>query len=553
MSAAPQQSIVMFVLCAVSSATAIPIDSIVVQNTKPVAPKGGVMMVRLLSEHKGKDWPSSISVVFEDGSAGEGFVGWIEPTFTSRSWTDESVTVRPVRNTDTMDTTNPLDTVTGPVLLLPLPQNGKGSVQFGATSFTPRWMNLPSELPNLNITQSGNSEQLSISVADHLPPTGALHYWRWTLLASRIGETPPDVPNTSVVEMLAAKHGEQVWRIGLGNLSIASRAVAAACRDLLTDTTTDGGHKFACWVENPIALEELLGTLLDTDITSRQLAQRALRWVDRQPRTLVWFESLFGHTVILKFANSSPEPALCQLAWSGEDTIPLLLEAPAHDTGSITLDRPQVLDLSVFGPQEAPPLQNLVLTRKTETTVFPIDVGIVEARPPCVVLPALVPSWTLASIRQGRPRQTKVSQETRVEVRHVMGNWEIFIQCKGYEPHRMEGSSLTSMGVPLGVEAITLYFASRAMPLVIQPTEQSSMTASTQLTSDGWNARVIVHESMIIAGKLSFSVVRTHGGSRDVETSPMACMPWDITPAPIVIDTTRWNSIGQIPITPEPQ
>ena len=553
MSAVLQRLVLVFALCAVSTATAIPLDSIVVQNTKPIAPRGGVLMVRLLSEHGGGDWPSSIPVVFADGSAGEGVVGWIEPKFSSTSWADESVSIRPVLSTDTMDTTNPLDTVTGPVLLLPLPPNGEGSIRLGATSFTPRWMNLPSELPNLNIDQSKNSEQLSISVADHLPPTGALHYWRWALLASRIGEIPPDIPSTSEVEMLAAQHGEQVWRIGLNNLSIASRAVAATCRDLLTDTSTDGGHKFACWVENPFTLEELLGTLLDFEITSRQLVLRALRWVDRQPRTLVWFESLFGHTVTLKFANSNPEPALCLIAWSSEDAIPLPLEASAHETGRITLVRPQVLDLSVFGPQTTPPLQELVLKRKTGTTVFPIDVGIVEARPPCVVLPALVPSWTLESIRQGRPRRTKVTHETRVEVRHVMGNWEIFIQCKGYAPDQMEELSIASTGAPVGVEAITLYFASRAQPLVIQPTEQSNMTASTQLTSDGWNARVIVHESMIIGGKLSFSVVRTHGGRKGVETSPMACMPWDMTPSPIVIDTTHWNSIGQIPITPEPQ
>jgi len=530
---------------------AVPIDSIVAKHTSPVAPRGGIMMVRLLSEEVGTNWPASIPVTFSDNSMTEGIVGWIESKPATSSWTDDRLIIRPILSADTTANIHPKDETTGPVLLVQLPEDCDGEIYFGAESVVPNWMDLPTSLPPLNLTDPRTDLFLKIGVSDHLPPIGALHYWRWVLLASRLGVVPPKVPMQNQVETLAAQHGEHLWRIALNNLSIASRGVAADCRDLLTDTTVDGDHQFACWVENQETLEELLEVLLNTSLTSKQLVQRSLRWIDRQSRSLFWFENIFGPTVTLKFANCNPEPAICLLAWEGVDEIPLPLEVHANQTGQITLERPQVIDLSVFGPVVTTPIQKLTLAMPSGSTVFPVEGGIVDARPPRIQLPALSPTWTLLSLGHGYARQVLPNQQTSVEVRFILGRWEIFIRCLGND----KSTAIAGTGVPIGEEAITLFFPLFKDPVVIRPTTTShpNITVYTHAENSSWNVRVVLPDSLIQNEELAFSIARTHGGSKNVETSPLPSVPWHIKPEPIIINTGMWNTIDNIPITPDPE
>jgi len=536
--------IVISCLYASTIAFGIPIDSIVARNTFPTAPRGGVLMVRLLSSELGDEWPSTIPVVFEDGFTSEGVVGWIEIRQYSTRWTDESVSIRPIVNTDSTASINPRDTLSGPVLLVALPNDGVGSIYFGGGGVVPKWIDLPIEFPNLDFSKTEITETLTFLKSNDFPPTNALHYWRWVLLASRNNALPPKIPEGSPVEKLAAQHGEQLWRAAFHNLSVASRGVGAACLDLLSDTSVDGIHPFACWVESQNTLEALLSILLDETLTSKQIATRALRWCDEQPRSLFWFTSLFGSSITMKVTNSKPEASLCQLAWDGENEVPLAFKIPAHETLPMSLVRPEVLDLSIFGPVVSPPVQKLLLSMPSGITIFPVESGVIEAKPPRVILPTLVPTWTLASLRHGYARRISQNQKTEVEVRHVMGSWEIFVKCNG------NGSASD-----VGQEAIMLFFPSLSEPVVISPTERarSDFSIYTQSTATGWNTRIVIPSSMIHDGKLSFGVVRTHGENKNVETSPLPCVPWDINPAPIVIDTTRWNTIDNIPITPDPE
>jgi len=535
-------SIVIVLLCSSSLAFAIPVDSIVAQNTFPIAPRGGILMVRLLSSELGDEWPSTIPVVFEDGSTGNGIVGWIETKEFSTGWTDESVFIRPIKITDSTESINPRDTTTGPVLLLELPKGGGGSIYFGEGSVVPKWVNLPIEFPNFDFSQPEIKGELTFKEANDLPPPNALHYWRWVLLSSRNNLIPPAIPETNLVEKLAAQHGEQLWRVAFHNLAVASRGVGSECLGLLTDTSMDGIHPFACWVESQNTLEELLSILFDETLSSKQIANRALRWCDAQSKTLFWFTSLFGSSVTIKVSNCKPESSLCQIAWDVENEVPLAFQISPHETMPISLERPEVLDLSVFGPIVTPPVDKLVLRLPSGTTVFPVANGIIEAKPPRVKLPALVPTWTLSSLRHGYARRASQNQMTEVEVRYVMENWEIFIVCHG------NGSD---SGV--GKESISLFFTELDDTIVILPTPsvRSPFPIFTQTTDVGWSARVVVPNSLIKDGKLSFSVVRTHGENKNVETSPLPCVPWDVRPAPIVIDTTHWNTIDNIPITPD--
>ena len=112
----------------------------------------------------------------------------------SSSWTDDTLLIRPILSSDSTASIHPKDRVTGPVLLLQLPENGNGEIYFGAESVVPQWMDLPARLPQLNLSDSTLELPLYIVGADHLPSTGALHYWRWVLLASRLGVEAPKIP-----------------------------------------------------------------------------------------------------------------------------------------------------------------------------------------------------------------------------------------------------------------------------------------------------------------------------------------------------------------------
>ena len=135
----PQQFAVLGLLCMSTATIAIPIDSIVARSTSPIAPRGGVMMVRLLSHELGNDWPASIPVTFADDSMTDGIVGWIESKPASSSWTDDTLLIRPILSADTTASIHPKDRVTGPVLLLQLPENGTGEIYFGAESVVPQF------------------------------------------------------------------------------------------------------------------------------------------------------------------------------------------------------------------------------------------------------------------------------------------------------------------------------------------------------------------------------------------------------------------------------
>ena len=132
-----------------------------------------------------------------------------------------------------------------------------------------------------------------------------------------------------------------------------------------------------------------------------------------------------------------------------------------------------------------------------------------------------------------------------------MGHWEIFVRCRG----NVESFNKSDRTIPIGEEAITLFFPALEEPIVIRPNMNLRQldTVFTRVVDDGWNARVIIPDSLIRDGELVFSIARTHGGTNNVETSPLPCVPWNLNPGSVVINTRVWNTIDNIPITLEPK
>jgi hypothetical protein len=427
-------------------------------------------------------------------------------------------------------------------------------MSFAGDSINPIWVDLPDSLPSMNITPIDSSVKLIPEERDNTPEWNPQEYWRWTLVASRKGLLPPDPPNDSEVERLAALQGEHIWRIGFDRLIRNSRGVAADCRDLLTNTTLDGLHSYASWVVDPESIRSLLSILLDQTTTSRQLVLRTLRWIEDQQPHIHWLETVFGSKVTLAIANPTLEASLATIKWENEDEVPIAIEVPANQTKRCGLERELALDLSVFGPEVSPRTESLLISIGGRSTSLQVVSQEVKALPPSIQLATLYPLWNLQSVQRGVPNSVSPSQVTSVQVRKILGVWELFIQCAGISEGNPFPKTLENLSSLRGTEAITILHPETDTTISISP---NGLLANSQIPQDlsihkaihqhGWSIRVELPNSWVANKTLSFSIVRTHGNSGNVETGPLPSIPWNISPSPIVLDLSWWDDIERFP------
>ncbi len=546
-----KSAIVCILTFAVQGAYAVPIDTIETKQMSPIAPRGGVLMVQLISESSGNQWPFEIDVVFEGGVHRTGVVGWIENNPNTSLWTSNPSTIRPITQRDNSLMINPKDITTGPVLLVELPENGSGTITFGGITLTPQWIDLPSSLPLLNITSPKQKSKLFAESPYNLPEWNPLEYWRWTLIASRENATTPSVPNSSEVARLAALRSAQLWRIGFDRLARSSRGVAAACRDLLSNTAYDAEYLYACWVVHPDSLRRLLSIMLDMKTTSRQLATRALRWVEDQQPYVQWLERVYGEDVTVALANPTLEPIVASLRWQDENDIPIAVEVPASHTFRAHVTRPPSVDLSIFGPVTVESqLQWLSITVDKQVFTLPIVPSDITITPPSIQFQVLHPLWNLQSIQLGQPRVVHPKCVTTVQLRKILGVWELFIRCTGISTNTTLPETVMSIAQLRGIEAVSILHPETNTLVAISPTDQQipdGMQISRNVQEHGWSVRIELPNAWTDQESLSFAVARTHGDSQHVETGPLPCVPWSIHPTPIEVDLSEWDDIEKFP------
>jgi len=546
-----KSAVVFFLYFAVQSVYAVPIDTIESKQTSPVAPRGGVLMVQLISESNGNQWPFEIDVVFEGGIHRTGIVGWVESNPNTSTWTSNPSTVRPITQRDDSLLINPKDVTTGPVLLVELPENCNGTITFGGATLTPQWIDLPDSLPHLNITSTKKKSKLFAESPYSFPEWNPLEYWRWTLIASRENATTPLPPNSSEVARLAALRNSQLWRIGFERLARSSRGVAAACRDLLSNTAYDAEYLYACWVVHPNSLRRLLSIMLDMKSTSRQLATRALRWVEDQQPYIQWLESVYGEDVIVAIANPTLEPIVASLRWQDEKDIPIAVEVLESHTFRAHITRPPIVDLSIFGPITVESqLQWLSITVDKQTFSLPIVPQDITITPPSIQFQVLHPLWNLQSIQLGQPRVVHPNEVTTVQLRKILGVWELFVRCTGMSKNTTLPETVVSIEQLRGIETVSILHPETNTIVAVSPTGQQmpdGMHISRNVQEHGWSVRIELPKIWTNQETLSFAIARTHGNSQHVETGPLPCVPWNIHPTPIEVNLSKWDDIDKFP------
>jgi len=550
------------------------VRGILALTEEPIAPRGGVLMLPLGAQHHGENWPATIPLIFADGATIEGTVVWIyarerDPA-RPRRWTGDpsGLAVRPIAPGD--------DSTAGegaPYLLARLPADGEGPIEVGnpgSGRLRPVWRDLYEAPIRVDEPESKPLHMQLEDSPDRPDPRSPFEYWRWALLAERLGSRPPSAHAYGPVGSLVAEHYAGLWRIGLGRLARPSPGVAATCRDLLTRICTDRGSpggRFAGWVAEPEELRRLLSILLDPSRTEARLVNEALAWADIRRPLLVWQEGADGEQVQLAIVNRGFEAHVAKLAWEGTADIPIAVELQPGLLTRVRLDRPPLPGPTGLAQEEEPQRQVLLIEAPGQPVRVVFGRRRVTARPPGVFFPPLLPPLTLAEIESGRQHLIEPARATSMHVRRLWDRWEVFFECR--REHEDPGTAvgddpLRSFAGPLdvrGVEAVTLLIGPEDDPTVALTVPETgwhrlfiggndgTLQVHRRSFSDRWYCRIVLPEAwlpvLMESTALRFGGIRAHGDGVGVETSPATSAPWCQAPGRAAILLGAWDGVPQ--------
>jgi hypothetical protein len=539
---------------------------------RSLAPRGGVLMARLTSNAPGP-WPMNVPVdlLMKSGEIRTlvGHIGWLEerPERAVRSWGTDPLAlwIRAIRPTDRLRL-NVAGTA-GPRLLLALPPDGDGPLVLAGRQLQVRWVDAPESMPQIRLGGGSREGVLTaVDAADHPAADNPLSWWRWELLAERLGQSPPPPSFGDVVQRLAARHVSGVWRIGMTRLTSASRGVAARCRDLLTETCHDGNHRIAAWVTNAGAIDRLLRTLFDPTLDDHGLIAATLAWADAQVTQVAWIEQSFGPTVSIALANPDPKGRLAEYLWTSDDDVPIGMMVPADQVSRANLYRPA-------GPVTGPRLDILNIVMNDHLHRIPFGAAVLEAVPPGPLLGPFVPTLSLSEARAIATPGTAADRQTFLQLRRIGGQWQVYLECLLPEPLSEASPDLPAqLQQPLmdlrGHESVTLMLGTAPVGLptdenwatqVITVTPDAGWrryrggskppTIETRVQEDRWLATINIPTACVEAlndrTRLLLAAVRGHQRSQALETIPLGVVPWAQHLSPIYLDLQTWETRNQ--------
>ena len=553
---------------------AIRARDLVLLDAEPFGPRGGVLMVKVASTGPTTGWPSTVPVRLSDHGDErdlEATLAWLEPAEAPRprpwSWDGANMAVRPVAGDDDTAGVPRTDMVSGVYMLLELPLDASGVLMVGGRTYTPRWLYLPKTLPNFSVgTAPRPSERLRARNAPNRPLADSpFTWWRWVLLADRLGAAPPAPPDANASERLVAEHIAQLWRIGFHRLAEQSRGVAARCRDLLTETCRDDDVEFATWIARPSSVLELLGIFMNTE-SVQVLVDSALAWADRHIPEVVWVEQSYGATVQLAIANPDPRPRLVEMLWSGRESVPLGDELTPNGVTRITLDRPQEQLVSSLYPELIDgDVTSLNLVIRKNLLTLPFGPGTLPVEPPGALLGPFRAPMTLNEVRSQLPDPVPVTRSTYAQLRRMNGRWELFLEC--FRPNPPSRNTpvtdlIRSLEELKGTEAVSILIGRSTNPrrpakhiicipelqppVVLVGPRDEAPEAHRQSYADRWLVRFVIPNHWLPdeGNALELAMIRTHGDDMGFETSPNACVPWRMEPDMVRVNLDEWEQGG---------
>jgi hypothetical protein len=537
--------------------------SVRVAVLRPFAPRGTALAIPAVID-AGARVPDRLQLELEDGRRLEARLAVISirPAALTRLWSEDArqLELTTLRPGDLPPANSRL------LILAPLPDDAAGTIRFGDQVLTPIWLDVPS---------SAAGTPMPLVARDDRPdPASPFAYWRWVLLADRLGERPPVAKYADPVARLWALHEAGLWSAGLARLAAAHPGIANACRDLLTQTCADGDHAFAAWIADPAVISELLELLLDQSRDISRIARDALAWSDGIDPIFLWPEDDGAAYVRLAIVNPGPKATTAVMQWDHEhDVPPLAYEVAARSLASVRIRRP---DLPERGPVDTQPdlateAEILFVTmtgREHRVTFAPRRI---EVEPPGLYVMPFRPPLTLGEVRSRRQRDVPATHRTGAHIRRAMRRWEVFIECERPPGARPTGErsleGLREASEIEGLETVTIELIAPSFDdaetmsrtvLTVPETgwhrvfvgEQDGTlrihrsAAGTELPR--WSCRVVLPEAWLSpapAYPTQIRIWRTHGDHGGVESTSLPTAPWRSSTSSLFIDLTQWTDL----------
>lgn len=540
--------------------TASGVGGIRVTIDRPLAPRGSVMLLPLQREGSG-NWPRTIRLNLADGRTVDGRVAWIaaEEREAPSHWTNDP------RNLVIRETP-PEDIRSRPVLLARLPADGDGPIQFGTQTLDPIWRDVP------RIAQGERTLERT-RAPDRPDPDSPLEYWRWVLLADRLGHTPPPPPGEHEAARLIAELLAAIWLIGLDHVQRASPNLAATLRESLTSIGEDGGKPFAMWVSDPSATDRLLAELINFRRSSDDLIRFVQDWIEEHNRLILWSETAGTEQVRLAMVNPSSTAKVATLSWVDADEYAIAVEVQPGKLTRITLDRASValrdqrrnLTRSPRRNERAfPATERLTVETSAHSYQITFDRRLHDVTPPGVSFPEFHAPLTLFAAQTGHTLDIQPRRETIAQVRRLHGRWELFIECRRPvqpkflpEPDRAAFADWRTLHNVHDVEAIILFIGDGDPDVVLllpesgwyrllEGTNDGTLQVHRTSHADRWTARVVLPDAWITThpGEIThLGMLRHHHDTDEVHSSPFPIAPWRTEPGRLNLDLSTWHDL----------
>lgn len=544
------------------------VDGIFCRQTEPLVVRGGVIMLELQAERPGDSWPREITIRFEQSGTVEGAVIWryaeAEPLRVHWTTPPIALTVREIMPED--DSSSGYGT---PLLIARVPENAGGTVRLLDQRLNPVWMELSADALREIAPANPGGEILELFAAPDRPdPSSPFEYWRWVLLAARLGLEAP-APAGTEVEQMVAQYQADLWRAALARLAQANVGAARECLSALTSIASDGELRFAAWMTDSADLYSLLSMLLDFELGGPRLAQRILDWLDTREHLFFWPGGSDGEALSFAFANGGTDARVVSLRWrfgdrgGGRDAaeIPTALDVPAGTLRRVRIPRPQI-------PEDAssatPP--TLVMESSGFRREVPLRPAVLPVRPPGLNLGALQPVLTLIEARAQSLAPPSPVSACYASFRRADGRWEVFFEClrplRSNEPPPPDDSQilegLNDVRDTRGLEAVTILIGPANAPTVSLTVPETgwhriwigapsdSLQIHRRSYEDRWYCRIVLPDEWLdfpLAPTAEIGFLRTHGGSSALETSPNITLPWSLDPGRIEVDLHSWEDL----------
>lgn len=527
--------------------------------TNPVAPRGGVLMLPLVSEEGVSVRLRDLVLRDSNGNPLQITPIWVQwqpqPGYDSWATDPRQLHVSAVRDGEAASEYRRL------FILARLPVNGSGELRLGQQRLTPLWRDVP---------QNDSGErggQLTLIDSPARPDAfSPFEYWRWLLLADELGADPPTLQPYGELGSLIAEHFADMWRIGLNRLNQHDPDLEGRLRSLLTHTCMDRQQVFAVWPIDGASINQLLSVMLDPQRAAASMVNEVAAWIEAEQVPFFWIETTSSTFIELAVVNPADYPQVAQFTWvdeglrTGRSPIPIAAELSQGQLTRVRLDRP-----ADAAGRVGRSLRMQVGAWSDEIVLGP---GALVVRPPGLTLPPAQPALTLAQARQGSSGAVPTDQSTFLQVRRLTGRWELFIECLRQEfpevpdrDHARFQADRASLGRYRGCEGVIISIGSGVLerpPVilfvpengwhdVVQGDNDGTLRVHRQSYSDRWYARIVLPndwiDAMIEGDVTSIGVIRTLQGQEAVQATPFALPPWRMRPGTIAVDLMQWHDL----------